>query len=223
MPLGADRLHHRHVHASVGLQSIVEPAHALDVHVVAGRIDDASLAHHVVDDDDAARMRELDRPVEVVGEPRSIGVDEDEIERRLLFGGDLRQHIQRLAETNLDAIGKRGALDVYARNVRMRRVGFDGDQAPMARQRAREPDRAVAGQRADLEDPLRAERSRHQVQELPLRGRHAHGRQLRLHRGVGSRLERRIRCDHDAVDVVVDFFPELLTHDLRRFSSSSSR
>jgi hypothetical protein len=50
-----------------------------------------------------------------------------------------------------------GARDVRARDVGVFRIELEGDEAAVGRERAAQPDRAVAGQRADLEDA----RSRH--------------------------------------------------------------
>jgi hypothetical protein len=46
------------------------------------------------------------------------------------------------------------------------RIDLERDELPVRRQRARQPDRAVAAKRADLEDALRADGLRQHVQEL---------------------------------------------------------
>ena len=78
------------------------------------------------------------------------------------------------------------AGDVLAGNRRVFRLRFDRDHPPGRPKRAREPERAVTAERPDLEDRTRTDRSRQQVQELALCGRHVDGRQA----GRGTPLQR---------------------------------
>ena len=83
-----------------------------------------------------------------------------------------------------------GAREVGARDLGMPGLGLQRDHAAAGGQRARQPDRAVAGERADLEDRARALHARQQVQQLALIRRHVDGRQA----GGFARLERRRRA-----------------------------
>src|SRR5438270_2930078 len=63
-------------------------------------------------------------------------------------------------------------------------VDLQRDQTTVRRQRAPHPYRAVAGERSDLENAPRAERTRDQVKKLALRRRDADRRQVgRVERG----------------------------------------
>src|SRR6202162_5282201 len=59
-----------------------EAATALNVGVVAVRVDDFAAAHYVVGKYQATAPRELQRPLKVLRHLRFVGVDEDQIERR---------------------------------------------------------------------------------------------------------------------------------------------
>ena len=128
------------------------------------------------------------RPLEVVGRVHLVGVDEHEVERLGLLGGELRQRVERLADAQVDELGQARAGDVRGGELGVARVGLERDQATIRRQRARQPDRAVAAERADLEDRARADRAREQVQELALAGRDGDRRQA----GGGVGRERRV-------------------------------
>ena len=72
---------------------------------------------------------------------------------------------------------KPGAGDVGARDLGACRVGFERDEPAVGGKAAREPDRAVAAERADLQDAARADRLREQHQQLALVGRDIDPRQ----------------------------------------------
>ena len=60
-----------------------------------------------------------------------------------------------------------GVADVGAGHVGMLRIELQRDEVAARRQRAREPDRAVAAERADLEDAPRAQHLREKMSSLP--------------------------------------------------------
>jgi hypothetical protein len=64
-----------------------------------------------------------------------------------------------------------GPRDVGAGDVRMLGIGFDGDELAARGQRSPHPDRAVAAQRADLEDGARTLEARQEMQARPARSR----------------------------------------------------
>ena len=95
----------------------------------------------------------------------------------------------------------RGHLGVVA-------VELERHQPPAGRERAGEQDRAVAAERAELEDRARAVDASEQLQEPALRRGHGDRRQA----GVRARLQRRLehgvavqqRLPHELVDLVPD-------------------
>ena len=76
----------------------------------------------------------------------------------------------------------------------MLRVGFEGDQTATRLERPRQPDAAVAAQRADLQNLRRARQLRQQHEQLALAGADADrrqpgcitGRQRRIEDGIGG-------------------------------------
>jgi hypothetical protein len=93
----------------------------------------------------------------------------------------------------------------------MRSVALDGDQPPVCGQRARKPDRAVAAQRPDLEDPSCAARGRQHHEQLALERRHADCRQPgRVARGERGG-EHRIALDEYSGEISIDGRPSFVT------------
>ena len=91
-------------------------------------------------------------------------------------------------------------------------AALERDHAAPGRQGAREPDRRVAAERAQLEDRARAVDAREQLQQLALVGRDRDRRQARCfargHRGVQGL----VRGEQALDDVVVQRAPKLLVH-----------
>ena len=56
------------------------------------------------------------------------------------------------------------------RHIGMLRIELERDQPSVRRQRPRQPDRAIAGERADLEDAPGPDESRQQMRNLPWAG-----------------------------------------------------
>jgi hypothetical protein len=91
----------------------------------------------------------------------------------------------------------------------MLRIVFERDETAVRGQRARQPDRAVAGERADLEDAARAVDPRQQMKELALGRRHADRRQARRAARLLRGVEHGIGRQQQAGNVVVDRGPRL--------------
>ncbi len=106
--------------------------------------------------------------LEVLGRVDLVGVDEHEVERRGAFGGEQRQRVERGAHAHFDGVGKTGPRDVGAGQLGVARVGLERDDATVVAYGTRQPDRAVAAERADLEHRARADRASQQVQQLAL-------------------------------------------------------
>src|SRR5437762_1942457 len=76
-----------------------------------------------------------------------------------------------------DGLAKPGLRDIGLSHLGMLGIGLERDQSPTGRQGAGEPDRAVAAERADLENAARTLRPRHQMKQLPLAWRNRNRRQ----------------------------------------------
>src|SRR5262249_19165715 len=126
--------------------------------------------------------------------------------------GQRRQQIERAADAQIDAGRQPRGLDVRARDLRVARIELERDDASPFGERAREPDRAVAAERTDLEDAARPEHEREQVKELALRGRDRNRRQARGGARVQRGLERRIDGQEGIDDVLIDGGPGLRRH-----------
>src|SRR5439155_676226 len=105
---------------------------------------------HVVGDQDRARrklaVQQLeDRNVQVLPQ-----VDQHEIER----ARELAERGQRVADTKLDEVGERGALELRVRVLCLRRLQLERDHlAADGSRRLRQPGGGVAVGAADLQDP----------------------------------------------------------------------
>ena len=91
-----------------------------------------------------------------------------------------------------------------ARDLGIARIDLQRHQLATRRQRPRHPDRGIAAERADLENALRADRQRHQVQHLALRRRHRDGRQARRRAVADGGGERLVLADQPVLDIGVD-------------------
>ena len=161
----------------------------------------------------AARPQELERQLEVLRRARLVGVDEDQIERpapsSIERAAAHRAPARRAARRALRARARSmfGGGDLGVVGIELQR-----DQAPAGRQRPRQPDRAVAAERAELED-----RSRHRgcapagaaACPAPARPRSAAGPPRRSQQ---RRLEHRVVAHERVRDVLVDLVPALLAH-----------
>src|SRR5262245_29465519 len=174
MSLGADHLHHRCADARVRCEPLDEMADANNLCIAVRGIEDAPLAHDIVDDDDAAATRQLHGPVEIGGNVGSIGIYEYEIERLFASNRELRKAVERRTNADLDAIRQARPRQIRTRNVHVLRIEFECDDTAVWRYGARKPNGAIAGQRSDLEDSFGTLRSRDEMEQLAVRGCHAH-------------------------------------------------
>ena len=194
------------------LQHLIEATDASDAVVVALRIDDLAVADDIVDDDHAAWARELQRPGEIVRYVLLVGVNENEIEGSGPLGGELRQCVKRLAESQVDHLGQTGTIEIGACHLGVARFRLKRHDAATLRQSACQPDGAVAAKRADLQNSAGIDRPGEQHQQFALIGRHRDLRQAR----IGARFQRRIKHlvgghEHLA-HILVDGGPSLLGH-----------
>ena len=208
--LRADRLHGGGAHALVLHERVAQLADASDVRIVAAFVDDAAAAHDVVDDDDAARARQRDRVLEIGEVRRLVRVDEREVERRQALVAHLRERAERGSHADVD-VREAGAGDVLSRDLGVLLRDLERDEPPALGQRAREPNRAVAAERPDLEDVPRAAGPRDEVEQLSLIRRDLN----RGEPGLGARairlLERRVLVD-DGQEVFIDLGPAFVRH-----------
>ena len=117
--------------ALIGGNARVETPQALHVWAVALSSEDRALAHHIIDDDEAAFPRKLHGPIEIVRRARLIGVDEDEVEGPLRC--ELGQRVERLADPHLDLVREACAHEIFAGDLREFGVHLQRDHAPAVR------------------------------------------------------------------------------------------
>jgi hypothetical protein len=102
-------------------------------------------------------------PAQVLGVAALVGVDEHEIERP----GQRRQRVERRPDDQLD----RQPGEVAARHLRVVRRRLERHDPAAGRQRAGQPQGAVARQRADLQDRPGADQRGQQLEQRALRRR----------------------------------------------------
>ena len=90
-------------------------------------VDDCAVADDVVCDDDCARLRKAQRPIEVCRVAGLVGIDEDEVEGLCSICVQLRQRIESGAEPDFDFRGKAGMGDIRSCHVGVFRVQLEGD------------------------------------------------------------------------------------------------
>jgi len=146
-----------------------------------------------------------DRPLEIAGGARLVGIDEDKVEGS--FGGEARQCVKRAAHTNLDEPFEPGSRDIGARHLGVIGVGLERDETPLGEKRTGEPDRAVAAKRSDLQNLPCADGTRQQHEELALIGRDADRRQTGRFACLECRRKRRVVLDEMGGDEVIDRIP----------------
>src|SRR5580698_10207177 len=114
VPFAPYRLDGRRADAPFGGDELVEAPHALDVRVPARGVEDGPAADDVVHDDDAPRPRQVEGPLEVAGDVRLVGVDEEEVERAKALARDLRQRVERAPDAHGDDAREIGPGEVRA-------------------------------------------------------------------------------------------------------------
>ena len=100
-----------------------------------------------------------------------------------------RSVAERGPPRHLDRAGEAGVLDVLASGLGVAGVELAGDDAPARGEARRHRDRRVAGERADLEHPLRPEREDEHLEQAAFEGADHHP-------GVGeiARVASAARC-----------------------------
>src|SRR5579884_2853769 len=141
-------------------------------------LEDPAAANAVIRDDDAAGAGQTQCSFEVLWVGRLVSVDEDEIKGGLALKP--WQQVKGLADTHLGTVGDARVGEGIAYHFGVGGVHFQRNQTPALRQRARQPDTAIAGQRTDLKDLARITGSGEQLQEAPLDRRNLNRRQPRF-------------------------------------------
>ena len=166
--LATDGLHGRGLDPGLGRHGLEDQAHPHHVVVGGAAADDRPPTHDVVDDDQAAGPGEAQRPVEVNGVGRLVGVDEDQVERLRPLLMQARQAVGGPAHADLHDPRHAGPVEVAPGDGGVAGVDLQGDQPAPRGEGPRQPDRAVAPERADLEDPGGADAAGEKVEQLPL-------------------------------------------------------
>src|SRR6188768_49733 len=79
-------------------------------------VDQRAFAYHVVNDDQAAAARELQRPAEILGSALLIGIDENEIEWPACLGSEKRQGLERGPDAHLYPCGETCTCEIGSRH-----------------------------------------------------------------------------------------------------------
>ena len=128
------------------------------------RIQDVAAPECVVDRDQAARGQPGKNSLVVGILTRLVRVDEDEVELAL----ELLDRLDRRAEVKCDLGTVRAAVEISLRDLGVLRRDLERVDAAVLGQRSRHRERRVAGERADLEDPLGTGRVDEQLEEAAL-------------------------------------------------------
>src|SRR5579884_411512 len=142
---------------------------------ILGRLEDPAAANAVIRDDDAAGAAQTQGRFEVLWVRRLVGVDEDEIKGGLVLKP--WQQVEGLADAHLGTIGDARVCEGIAHHLGVGRVHFQRNQPTALRQGARQPDAAIARQRAELKNFTRIAGGGEQLQEASLYGRNLDWRQ----------------------------------------------
>src|SRR5262249_39759645 len=145
MALAAHGLNRRAAHPRVGRGKLEEAAHPCNIGIVARLFEDRTFPHDIVHDNEGAATRVPHRPLEIVWRAGLVGINEKEIEWRLL--GEARQSIDGSAYTNFDHAGEPGAGNVGEGALGVARICLKRNEMPAGRKRPREPNRAVTAER----------------------------------------------------------------------------
>ncbi len=129
----------------------------------------------------------------------------------------LRERFPSGTEAQLDPVGDPGFGPVAACDRRPFLVHVAADEAAVGRQNERDRQRAVTGERADLDRPARADEPREKREEHALVGADLHAGFGKLRGLLAQPLLHRGLMDDDGAEVAVDGFGEQRTmgHDGR--------
>src|ERR1700722_13140563 len=219
--LQADGLDRGGADARGAREQLVEAAHAERARVLAVGVDERAVAHDVVGDDHAAGTRELQRELEILRRAGLVGADERRVEWPWALVDQLSEALERSADSYFYEAGEAGPFGVRAGDLRVSRLELEGDQMAVIGERHGEPDRAVAAERADLENPSCPADPRDQVQQLGLRRRERDRGQAGGVTGLQRGLQRAVVSDQQVADEIVDFIPAPLAHAAAAFRSSA--
>jgi hypothetical protein len=146
----------------------VQPTLGWDCRIVAVGVREPAEADDVVADDQAAGAGALERPDEVIGRVNLVGIDEGQVEGADTLGLELGKLVESGPDAQIDELAKAGPLDVAFRDIGDMRIGLQGDETAGGGYGATQPNRAVGAEGAELEDLLRPDRLRQQVEQLAL-------------------------------------------------------
>src|ERR1051326_5613834 len=175
---------------------------------------DVAAPQHVVRDEQTPWPQKFDQPVEHRSVLPLVAVLKDQIER----SGDLVQHPRRVADDDVDAIGKTRAREVVACDLRALLIDFHRDEHSAFRQHARHPDSRIADRGPNLEDACRSRRQREHSEQRPDFG--VDEGQLVAFSGAGDVAQHRIALTIERCKVLLDGVRYDLTHNV---SSPSQR
>ena len=201
--LAADHLNDRGAQTRGVVDHLHHGARSHDGGVGAGGIGDRAVPNHIIDNDDAARPGQTQRPAQVLGVGRLIGIDEDHVKRAL----ELSKGVYRVAHNDRHEIGQTGEGDVVLRYPGVMIVGFQGDEPAIGRQGAGEPEGAVSAEGSDLENRAGLMNLGRRVQQLALRRRDGDGRQTGGRTGGQGGVELRVVADHGLDNVGINLVP----------------
>ena len=190
--------------ASASIAAVSHGADSLDPGVAGVRGGHGSVAHHVVDDDDATRPGQPERGVEVGPVARLVRVDEHEVERS---GAGVDERLRRRRgrpDDHLDPVEHLGVGEIRPGDGRVPLLQVQRHDHPGRTHGTREPDGGVAGERPELQHPPCARDLRQETEERPSVGgdhRIGHGRP---HTRLPSRDERGVLVQQLLGEVGVD-------------------
>jgi hypothetical protein len=141
-----------------------------------------------------------------------VHVDEDEIERFAALLDQCRQRIDGRADAHFCDRVEPSPPQIRPGNLGVARVQLQADEPTIGRKRPAEPDRAVAGHRPDLEDPLRALDLRDEVEELALRRRDLDLRHAGIQAGLNCGIQDRVGWHEQLAQVLVHMSREVVGH-----------
>src|SRR6266513_3181715 len=104
--LAAYGLDRRCGHPSIRGEQVVESPHAHYARIVAVGVNDCSVPHDVVNDNQTSGAREFHRPPVVIRYVRLVGVDEDQIEWAFSLRRQRRKRVESEAQAQLNSIGQ---------------------------------------------------------------------------------------------------------------------
>jgi hypothetical protein len=116
------------------------------------------------------------------------------------------------ANAEIDDFIDSGADEIGASDFGMFRFVFQRYQPSVCRQGTRQPDGAVAAERAELENAFRPLHPREEMEEFALRRRDLDFRQSTGHTGGQSFLEHGIMRHEQIAEVIVDGGPGFFVH-----------